>query len=417
MASSSPPLEPASLVTSSPRALIRAEVNLERFPFFSPADTPKDSRLVYTITREQIFNGVKMEMEWKVLAHPHYGFPSRFDRDVYRALQQIIWEDGIPEDGVLLLPSFARLLRIMMVDPSQYTTRCSGWYYERIVESFKRLKTTVVESRNALYLKGRRQWVTDTFSLIDRYVQKGDVLEDQTIAQEHRIYMSSWYLENMRARYIKPLDVGFYFLLRRSVSRALFAYLDLCFHRLGEGEVFEIEYGRLCEQLMLVPQKKRSLLLGSLGPAHQELLESEYLSLAECLPLASGHGFKLRYAPGPRYWQTRAAVDPAMIESLEPEPNRMGLASEDEATRRRQEAERLVSEFHLVVRQASGYRPTSREVQYATDLLAQHGRDAWSIVRHAIEHAQRTRFALGSFVGIRRYVPEAIHVLSQSREP
>ena len=51
------------------------------------------------------------------------------------------------------------------------------------------------------------------------------------------------------------------------------------------------------------------------------------------------------------------------------------------------------------------------------DLLAQHGRDAWSIVRHAIESAQRTRFALGSFVGIRRYVPEAIHILSQSREP
>lgn len=413
MASSSPPLEPASLVTSSPRALIRAEVNLERFPFFSPADTPKDSRLVYTISREQVFNGVKMEMEWKVLAHPHYGFPSRFDRDVYRALQQIIWEDGIPDDGVLLLPSFARLLRIMMVDPSQYTTRCSGWYYERIVESFKRMKTTVVESRNALYLKGRRQWVTDTFSLIDRYVQKGDVLEDQTVAQEHRIYMSSWYLENMRAKYIKPLDVGFYFQLRRSVSRALFAYLDLCFHRFAENEVFEIEYGRLCEQLMLVPQKKRSLLMGSLGPAHQELLESGYLSLAECQPLVAGHGFKLRYSPGPRYWQNR----PALLEVLEPEPNQMGLDAEDEASARRQEAERLVTEFHLVVRQASGYSPTSKEVQYATELLQQHGRDAWSIVRHAIENAQKTRFALGSFVGIRRYVPEAIHVLSQSRDP
>ena len=68
MTTPSSPLEPASLVPSSPRALIRAEVNLERFPFFSPADTPKDSRLVYTISREQIFNGVKMEMEWKVLA-------------------------------------------------------------------------------------------------------------------------------------------------------------------------------------------------------------------------------------------------------------------------------------------------------------------------------------------------------------
>jgi hypothetical protein len=37
------------------------------------------------------------------------------------------------------------------------------------------------------------------------------------------------------------------------------------------------------------------------------------------------------------------------------------------------------------------------------------------IVRHAIEQAQRTRFALGSFVGIRRYVPEAIHALSRER--
>lgn len=411
------PLESASLVSTSPRALIRAEVNLERFPFFSPADTPKDSRLVYIITREQFFNGVKMDMEWKVLAHPHYGFPSRFDRDVYRALQQIIWEDGIPEDGVLLLPSFARLLRIMMIDPSQYTTRCSGWYYERIVESFKRMKTTVVESRNALYLKGRRQWVTDTFSLIDRYVQKGDVLEDQTIAQEHRIYMSSWYLENMRAKYIKPLDVGFYFQLRRSVSRALFAYLDLCFHRLSEGESFEIDYQRLCEQLMLVPQKKRSLLMGSLGPAHQELLESGYLSLAECQALSSGSGFKLRYVPGPRYWEARTALDPALFEPLDPEPERIELPPEDEPQQRQQESERLVREFHLVVRQASGYRPTAREVQYANELLNQHGRDAWGIVRHAIEQAQKTRFALGSFLGIRRYVPEAIHLLVQGRDP
>jgi hypothetical protein len=416
---STPPPETASVLASllaspSPRALIRAEVNLERFPFFSPADTPKDSRLVYTVTREQMFNGVKMEMEWKVLAHPHYGFPSRFDRDVYRALQQILWEDGIPEDGVILLPSFARLLRIMMIDPAQYTTRCSGWYYERIVESFKRMKTTVVESRNALYLKGRRQWVTDTFSLIDRYVQKGDVMEDQTIALEHRIYLSSWYLENIRARYIKPLDVGYYFLLRRSVSRALYAYLDLCFYRISEGEIFEIEYERLCEQLMLVPQKKRSLMLASLGPAHEELLGSGYLSMAECVPLAMGHGHKLRYAPGPRFWQARAAASPGfLLDEVEPEPNQMGLAPSEETVR--QQAARLVIEFHTVVRKVSGYRPNSRELNYATELVQQHGQDAWVIVRHAIEQAQRTRFALGSFVGIRRYVPEAIHALSRER--
>lgn len=414
--SSPPPPEPATLLAStSPRALIRAEVNLERFPFFSPADTPKDSRLVYTVTREQLFNGVRMEMEWKVLAHPHYGFPSRFDRDVYRALQQILWEDGIPENGMILLPSFARLLRIMMIDPAQYTTRCSGWYYERIVESFKRMKTTVVESRNALYLKGRRQWVTDTFSLIDRYVQKGDVMEDQTIAQEHRIYLSSWYTENIRARYIKPLDVGYYFLLRRSVSRALYAYLDLCFYRFSEGEVFEIEYDRLCEQLMLVPQKKRSLMLASLGPAHEELLEGGYLSIAECVPLAAGNGHKLRYAPGPRYWQARSAVEPALLEELQPEPNQMGL-EEGGPESLIQQAARLVVEFHTVVRKVSGYRPNSRELNYASELLSQHGQDAWMIVRHAIEQAQKTRFALGSFVGIRRYVPEAIHALSRERQ-
>lgn len=408
---------PSITAPPSPRALIRAEVNLERFPFFSPADTPRDSRLIYTICREQVFNGVRMEMEWKVLAHPHYGFPSRFDRDVYRALQQILWEDGIPENGMILLPSFARLLRVMMIDPSQYSTRCSGWYYERIVESFKRMKTTVVESRNALYLKGRRQWVTDTFSLIDRYVQKGDVMDDQTVAQEHRIYMSSWYLENLRARYIKPLDVGLYFQLRRSVSRSLYAYLDLCFHSLTEGEVFEIDYTRLCEQLMLVPQKKRSLMMSSLGPAHDEMIEMGYLSLAECVPLVTGEGFKLRYAPGPRFWHSRSSLDPSLQEEIMPEPNRMGLADEQDTEHRREEAERLVREFHTVVRQIENYRPNSREIRYAVELINQHGRDAWEIVQHAITQAQKTRFALGSFVGIRRYVPEAIHLLSQTRQP
>ena len=144
-------------------------------------------------------------------------------------------------------------------------------------------------------------------------------------------------------------------------------------------------------------------------------MESGYLSLAECQPNTGGSGFKLRYMPGPRYWETRTALDPALFEPLDPEPGRP--EPEEDPQQGQQEAERLVREFHLVVRQASGYKPTSREVQYANELLTQHGRDAWGIVRHAIEQAHKTRFALGSFSGIRRYVPEAIHLLSRSREP
>ena len=80
-----------------------------------------------------------------------------------------------------------------------------------------------------------------------------------------------------------------------------------------------------------------------------------------------------------------------------------------------EEVERMVREFHQIVRKVEGYRPNTREIRYALELISQHGKDAWSIVQYAIEQGQRTHYAFGSFLGIRRYVAEAIHLLSQRR--
>jgi len=122
--------------------IINSEVNLLVFPFFalSTKGLRKKTKTVYQeiIKKED----KKINILWKVTSNPEYGYPGLFDREIYKAIEQIITEI-LKEKGKIENPislgSFYNLCKRIGISNS-------GAEYRKIKESFKRIKTTSIET-------------------------------------------------------------------------------------------------------------------------------------------------------------------------------------------------------------------------------------------------------------------------------
>src|SRR5207247_3805028 len=105
------------------------------------------------------------------VAIPKLGYPNSFDRDVYRAIQRIIHEDGLTQDRYVRF-TFYRIARILRREPD-------GRLRARVKESLQRIAAVTVRSRGSFYFKGEERWVEDTFHIFDRGVWKGQALANE----------------------------------------------------------------------------------------------------------------------------------------------------------------------------------------------------------------------------------------------
>ncbi len=71
---------------------IRSEVNLLVLPFFAlwDKDIKRRAETTYNtiVTRDQ----ERLEIAWTVSSNPRYGYPGPFDKEVHKAVEQIISE-------------------------------------------------------------------------------------------------------------------------------------------------------------------------------------------------------------------------------------------------------------------------------------------------------------------------------------
>jgi len=252
--------------------VIKSEVNLLVYPYFALWDKDAHSRRRIEYQRTVRRGDEKVEIFWKVSSNSDYGFPGPFDRKVFKAIEQIISELKPPIQNPIRIGSLYKLCERMGVSKG-------GRIYELIKDALIRLKTTTIHTKGTFYSKGRRKWIEDVFSLYERVIFKGEEMPNGKIADDNYIYLNSWYLDNLNAQYVKPIDWEYYRSLRSPIASRLYELLSVKFFgmKMRGGSSISYRYSTLCDLLPLARQRYLSDARKILDPAHEELRRSKFL--------------------------------------------------------------------------------------------------------------------------------------------
>jgi hypothetical protein len=180
-----------------------------------------------------------------------------------------------------------------------------GQIYRKIKEALQRITLTGIVSKGVFYDKQEEQWIEDTFHLYERVIFKGKKLPDGDIADTNCIYLNSWYLDNINARYVKPIDWKYYKSLKTPIAQRLYEILSVKFYGviMRGDRCVSYRYSTLCDLLPITRQHYRSLALRIMDPAHEKLKDSTFLGNYEWEELSLSNGdndWLIRYYPGKR---------------------------------------------------------------------------------------------------------------------
>jgi len=255
--------------------IINSEVNLLVFPFFA---LERKNIKLETEYREVVKRGdKKIEIIWNVSANAKYGYPGLFDREVHKAIEQIISEI-LKEKGEIKNPiplgSLYNLCKRMNIK------NYGGSQYKKIKEALERVRATTIKSVGTFYLKEGKQWVDDNFGLYDRIVFKGKELPDNKISDNNYLFLGSWYLQNLNSFYIKPIDYNYLQSLKSKIASRLYEILGVKFYGLRNKRDNYIcyRYSKLCQLLPVTPHKYISLAKQQLDPGNHELQDTGFIS-------------------------------------------------------------------------------------------------------------------------------------------
>jgi plasmid replication initiation protein len=248
------------------KGLVLAEGNFEEHPYFRVGDRNAGTGVMTYENELRTRDGHVLRQSWTVRAAHGRGLPGRFDQDVYVALLQMIDDKGLPEDGWLSF-SLYELVELM-------GRKHSGRDYRQVRESLRRLATTSIESDNAFYHRGRKEYISDTFSLLSEV--KLSEYEDPKVERtdRNRVLLSQYFVDSYKANYLKNIDVEFYWSLASPIAKRLYRLVDKKRNgrRLWEAELFLLK-----DRIPLSDYKYASKIKEKLDPAHEELRHKGFL--------------------------------------------------------------------------------------------------------------------------------------------
>jgi plasmid replication initiation protein len=248
------------------RGIVPAEGNFEEHPYFRVGDRNAGTGIMHFENELRTRDGNVMQQSWIVRAAHGRGLPGRYDQDVYVALMQLIDAKGLPPDGWVSF-SVYELVELM-------GKRHSGREYRQVRESLQRLATTSVESKNAFYHKGRKAYISDTFSLLTEV----KLAEYEEIAGErkdrNRVHLSQYFVDSYRANYLKHIDARFYWSLSSPIAKRLYRLVD---KKRGGRRSWEVELFSLKSRIPLSDYRYASKIKEKLAPAHEELISQGFL--------------------------------------------------------------------------------------------------------------------------------------------
>ena len=308
---------------------IKSEVNLLVFPFFALDRKNRKERVKIEYKDVVKRENAKIEILWQVTSNSEYGYPGLFDREVHKAIEQIVSEilkrDGKVENPICL-GSLYNLCKRMGIK------KYGGFQYREIRKALGRIKTATIKSEGSFYHKGKTQWISKIFNLYDAIIFKGERLEDGMIADTNQLYLSDLYLQSLNSFYVKPIDYKYLQSLKSKIASRLYEILGVKFYGLRNKRQDFIcyRYSKLCQLLPITPFKQISRAKQQLDPAHKELKNTEFLFNYEW-DEDSGKDWLVYYWPGQRVKKEmrKAKIEffTAPIEEVLPLPKRRSQPS------------------------------------------------------------------------------------------
>lgn len=271
---------------------LRSEVNLLLQPFFALTTREISTRLKTEFRKEVKRDGEKLEVVWKVMSNPEYGYPGPFDKKVHRVIEQIIEEQDFPVSNPIQFSIYSLCKRLDI--------STGGSNYRKIKETLERLITTSIKSKGTFYRKGKKRWIDKTFHLYDGLIYKGEELEDGAIAETNYLFLNDIYLESINERYVKPLDFQYYESLDTNVAKRLYELLGVKFFGIHKTDhnYIRYKYTTLCDLLPLSRHRYPSDVKRQLEPAHEELQKGKFLSSVNWKKVGNEKDWYISYFPG-----------------------------------------------------------------------------------------------------------------------
>ena len=274
--------------------IIKSEVNLLVLPFF--ALERKDKRLKTEYKKIDKKGDPKKEKVWNVSANPEYGYPGPFDREVHKAIEQIISEI-LREEGKIKNPipfSIYNLCNRMGITDA-------GDNYQRTKKALERIQATVIKSEKVFYHKGKKKWISSVFSLYDAVIFRGEELEDGSITEINLLFLSDIYLQSLNSRYTKPIDYTYWRSLESKIASRLYEILGVKFYgvRNKKERFIHYKYVTLCQLLPLTPYRYISQAKRQLNSGNDELKDSGFISEYEWRENGD-KDWLIKYWPGER---------------------------------------------------------------------------------------------------------------------
>ncbi len=274
--------------------IIKSEVNLLLLPFF--ALERKDKRLKTEYKEIVKRRDQKTEATWSVSANPEYGYPGPFDREVHKAIEQIIGEI-LREKRKIENPipfSIYNLCNRMGVTDA-------GDNYQRIRKALEKIQMTGIKSEGAFYHKGKKKWISAVFGLYDGVIFKGEQIEGDIIAEINLLYLGDIYLQSLNSHNIKSIDYTYWQNLKSKIASRLYEILGVKFYgiRNRKEDFIRYKYSTLCQLLPLTPYRFISDAKRQLNSGNNELKETGFISKYDWSE-TSRKGWLIYYWPGER---------------------------------------------------------------------------------------------------------------------
>ena len=281
---------------------VRMEKNIAAFGFFTPTSKRSKGTPPKIIEFARIIDGNRAEAKVTIAGNTLYGMPTTADQDKYLAFQKIL-ERIKKENGKIENPiSFTSAELLQLLGHSD-----GGVNFKEIEEWCDVMASTYIKSEGAVWIAGKKKFASDSFVIFQRVRRTGQELDDGTTADKNYIWLSDWYLENINAHYLLPIDFETYKQLKNNIAKALIPLLQIWLYASREQGVFEKRYDEICHILNITQYAYPSKIKEKLSPSFNELIEQDYLSDWEVSKTADKKGYKIIFWHGKKFYQDRAS--------------------------------------------------------------------------------------------------------------
>lgn len=387
--------------------LVKAEANFLRFPFFA-LDTKRLKTLDGIECRGTLRRaGQDSPYMLRITRNTASLYPGPLARKIHFALLSMATEKGFPVQNPITW-RWRDLCRRMDIVYGGGTT------LRQLKAAIRSTHGVVIHTEQALINRLDKKplpAIERGYHLYSDYIFAHEPASNGQIADINGVWFADWYLQNLNNMHSAPLDYGLWQSLDQEspIASRLYEFLLLNFY--AGIPVLRINYPYLATLLPVRPERYLSKARRQMEPALSLLQETRILADVQWAESKTGE-VQLNFRRGPVLSFPMRSM---LATELQPEELRDEIEVKELRNLKSPEWF-LVSEFY---RQWTGTpiaKPTSKELQLAQELIAEHGKTkATAIVSKIVKQLKVQWPDAKTFHAICRYLPEVTNVLDRKK--